>query len=138
MIHEINVLGCGVIYIDNERVFGSKPYGLFSTVNWSATDEDLKRIADRCLEVISDRKTENSSEKPHNCETCKHQGEFSNTCKTCSVYFGDSHYEPKDENHSGESTEMVKNCENCGTPKDKCVYCIEEDRMWTPQTERSE
>lgn len=61
MIHEISVLGCGVIYIDNERVFGSKPYGLFSTVNWSATDEDLKRIADRCLEVISDRKTENHS-----------------------------------------------------------------------------
>ena len=58
MIHEISVAGCGVIYIDNERVFGSKPYGLFSTVDWSATDEDLKRIADRCLEVISDRKTE--------------------------------------------------------------------------------
>ena len=58
MIHEISVAGCGVIYIDNERVFGSKPYGLFSTVDWSATDEDLKRIADRCLEAISDRKTE--------------------------------------------------------------------------------
>ena len=68
MIHIISVLGCGVIYIDNERVFGSKPYGLFSTVNWKATDEDLKRIADRCLEVISDRKTENSSEKPNNSE----------------------------------------------------------------------
>lgn len=58
MKHEISVLGCGVIYIDNERVFGSKPYGLFSTVNWSATDEDLKRIADRCLELVADRKTE--------------------------------------------------------------------------------
>ena len=69
MIHIISVLGCGVIYIDNERVFGSKPYGLFSTVNWKATDEDLKRIADRCLEVISDRKTENSSEKPNNSTT---------------------------------------------------------------------
>ena len=68
MKHEISVLGCGVIYIDNERVFGSKPYGLFSTVNWSATDEDLKRIADRCLELVADRKTENSSEKPNNCE----------------------------------------------------------------------
>lgn len=66
MKHEISVLGCGVIYIDNERVFGSKPYGLFSTVNWSATDEDLKRIADRCLELVADRKTENSSEKPNN------------------------------------------------------------------------
>lgn len=68
MKHEIRVLGCGVIYIDNERVFGSKPYGLFSTVNWSATDEDLKRIADRCLELVADRKTEDSSENPNNCE----------------------------------------------------------------------
>ena len=65
MIHDIDVLGCGVIYIDKERVFGSKPYGLFSTVNWKATDEDLKRIADRCLEVIAEQ-TENSSEKPNN------------------------------------------------------------------------
>ena len=45
---------------------------------------------------------------------------------------------PPEPYHSGEVTEMVKNCENCGTPKDKCVYCIEEDRMWTPQTERNE
>lgn len=63
MTHNIDILGCGVIYIDKERVFGSKPYGLFSTVNWKATDEDLKRIADRCLEVIADRKTEPSGYK---------------------------------------------------------------------------
>lgn len=31
-----------------------------------------------------------------------------------------------------------RGCDNCGTPRDKCVYCIEEDKMWTPQTERSE
>lgn len=71
MTHEISVLGCGAIYIDNERVFGSKPYGLFSTVNWSATDEDLKRIADRCLELIADSKTENNSEKPNNSTISK-------------------------------------------------------------------
>lgn len=34
-------------------------------------------------------------------------------------------------------TEPQRTCDNCGTPRDKCVYCIEEDRMWTPQTERS-
>ena len=28
-----------------------------------------------------------------------------------------------------------KDCNNCGTPRDKCVYCIEEDSMWTPQTD---
>lgn len=55
MAHDIDVLGCGVIYIDGERVFGSKPYGLGSTVTWKATDEDLKAIADRCLEVIGEQ-----------------------------------------------------------------------------------
>ena len=54
MMHDIDVLGCGVIYIDGERAFGSKPYGLFSTVTWKASDEDLKRISDRCLEAIAD------------------------------------------------------------------------------------
>ena len=55
MIHNIDVLGCGVIYIDGIRVFGSKPYGLFSTITWKATDKDLKAIADRCLEVIAEQ-----------------------------------------------------------------------------------
>lgn len=54
MMHDIDVLGCGAIYIDGIRVFGSKPYGLFSTVTWKASDEDLKRISDRCLEVTAD------------------------------------------------------------------------------------
>lgn len=37
---------------------------------------------------------------------------------------------------SVESVEQTeKTCDNCGTPRDKCVYCIEEDRMWTPQTD---
>ena len=54
MMHDIDVLGCGAIYIDGERAFGSKPYGLFSTVTWKASDEDLKRLSDRCLEVIAD------------------------------------------------------------------------------------
>lgn len=32
-------------------------------------------------------------------------------------------------------TEPQRTCDNCGTPRDKCVYCIEEDKMWTPKTE---
>lgn len=64
-MHDIDVLGCGAIYIDGERAFGSKPYGLFSTVTWKASDEDLKRISDRCLEVIADT-------PQTDCETCKH------------------------------------------------------------------
>ena len=26
----------------------------------------------------------------------------------------------------------LKDCDNCGTPRHLCKYCIEEDRMWTP------
>ena len=39
------------------------------------------------------------------------------------------------ERKADRKTEPQKNCDNCGTPRDKCVYCIEEDRMWTPKTE---
>ena len=35
-----------------------------------------------------------------------------------------------------DTPQTYKTCDNCGTPRDKCVYCIEEDRMWTPQTDR--
>ena len=34
-----------------------------------------------------------------------------------------------------DTPQTEKTCDNCGTPRDKCVYCIEEDRMWTPQTD---
>lgn len=35
-----------------------------------------------------------------------------------------------------DTPQTDKTCDDCGTPRDKCVYCVEEDRMWTPQTER--
>ena len=112
MKHKIGVLGCGVIYIDNKRVFGSKPYGLFSTVNWSATDEDLKRIADRCLELIADRKTEPTISKMEQVDkdiNVRSKDEPQRDCDKCKWYDTglcwskiDSddhscHYEPKDE-----------------------------------------
>ena len=66
MKHKIEIAPNLAIYIDGERVIGSKPYGLFLTTVMTVSDDDLKRLADRCLEVILDRKTENSSEKPNN------------------------------------------------------------------------
>ena len=39
---------------------------------------------------------------------------------------------------TADTPQTDKNCDNCGTPRDKCVYCIEEDRMWTPQTDCTE
>ena len=41
----------------------------------------------------------------------------------------------KSENKQADTPQTDKTCDNCGTPRDKCVYCIEEDRMWTPQTD---
>ena len=64
--HKIEIVPNNAIYIDGERVIGSKPYGLFLTTTMIVSDDDLERLADRCLAVIADRKTENSSEKPNN------------------------------------------------------------------------
>ena len=82
MMHDIDVLGCGAIYIDGERAFGSKPYGLFSTVTWKASDEDLKRISDRCLEVIADTPQTEQKEYPVGCS-----GDWSVNCTSCDRYF---------------------------------------------------
>lgn len=66
MKHKIEIAPNKAIYIDGERTIGSKPYGLFLTTTMIVSDDDLKRLADRCLAVIADCKTENSSEKPNN------------------------------------------------------------------------
>ena len=58
MKHKIEIAPNLAIAIDGKRVIGSKPRGLFLTTEMIVSDEDLKRLADRCLEVISDRKTE--------------------------------------------------------------------------------
>ena len=69
MRHKIEIAPNLAICIDGKRVIGSKPHGLYLTTEMIVSDEDLKRLSDRCLEVISDRKTEPSnSEKPNNCE----------------------------------------------------------------------
>jgi hypothetical protein len=72
------------------------------------TDEEAKTFLDNlkvCIEEhpivadwlveIADHKTENSSEKPNNCETCKFELYCPEMCEGCCEW--DSHYEPKDE-----------------------------------------
>lgn len=54
MKHKIEIAPNLAIYIDGERVIGSKPHGLFLTKEMIVSDEDLKRLADRCLEVTAD------------------------------------------------------------------------------------
>ena len=80
MEHKIEIAPNKAIYIDGERTIGSKPYGLFLTTTMIVSDDDLKRLADRCLAVIADRKTENNSEKPNNCEHITEDG------VTCAKY----------------------------------------------------
>ena len=62
MKHKIEIAPNLAIYIDGERVIGSKPHGLFLTTVMTVSDDDLKRLADRCLEVISDCKTEQTAD----------------------------------------------------------------------------
>ena len=109
MKHKIEIAPNLAIYIDGERVIGSKPHGLFLITEMIVSDEDLKRLSDRCLEVISDRKTENGSEKPNNstiskmeqveqrsCDTCKNRNVegWKNPCLGCTEF---AFYEPKTE-----------------------------------------
>lgn len=84
MRHKIEIAPNLAIAIDGERVIGSKPHGLFLTTEMIVSDEDLKRLADRCLEVISDSKTED-------CDYCKMTHKYwYEHCDTCK-------YKPKTE-----------------------------------------
>ena len=74
-----------------------------SAQHWRYDEETAKEI--EWLEALerkvradkADRKTENSSEKPNNCDTCKHNKLewYSEVCDGCSK--AHSNYEPKDE-----------------------------------------
>lgn len=58
------------------------------------------------------------------CSICGEWSEYrSDFCPNCGAEMTDRKTEPQ------------RTCDNCGTPRDKCVYCIEEDKMWTPKTE---
>lgn len=88
MKHKIEIAPNLAICIDGERVIGSKPHGLFLTTEMIVSDEDLKRLADRCLEVIADT-------PQTDCDTCKHDSEpwDSEKCDGCSK--AHSNYEPQ-------------------------------------------
>ena len=119
MKHKIEIAPNLAIYIDGERVIGSKPYGMFLTTTMIVSDDDLKRLVDRCIEVIADRKTEpqteikgskrllKGSDEPQmerdarNCMSCKYNPWVSKVCNNCNG----KHYEPKGEQTKGSSNE---------------------------------
>lgn len=73
--------------------------------------------------VEADRKTENSSEKPNNCETCANgEGDI----EACGYCRHGELYEPKTE-HSGKVTEMVE--PQTEIRKDIPVICAECDHV---------
>ena len=88
--------------------------------SWSKTYEAMCKPQTDLL-VKTPHKSRESHEK--NCETCRDKDaydEWQGSCDEC-------------ENGSMYSPQTERTCDNCGTPRDKCLYCIEEDRMWTPQ-----
>ena len=127
---------------DNINENGGLDSGEWHTALLAQIAQNLAVIADV---MMADRKTEpNSSEKPNNCETCRHNKLewYSEVCDGCSK--AHSNYEPqtdllvKTPRKSRESHE--KNCETC---RDKDAYdewqgnCdeCENGSMYTPQTD---
>ena len=64
------------------------------------------------IDLLADRKTENSSENPNNCETCRFELYCPEMCEGCCEW--DSHYEPKDE---------PQTCSVSGRPYTDCCNC---------------
>ena len=65
--------------------------GSRANVCWYDTKVLTKAVRLILEELTADRKTEKSSEKPNNCETCKHYK------LTCDLFSEICKYEPKDE-----------------------------------------
>ena len=69
---------------------------------FNSTDRVVAKIVEdvfkAIMDISADRKTENSSEKPNNCDTCKYgedKHRYAHICNECGV--GINNYEPKDE-----------------------------------------
>ena len=137
MKHKIEIAPNLAIVIDGERVIGSKPRGLFLTTEMIVSDEDLKRLADRCLEVISDRKTEQTETQTETqnsnltfktleyCDICDHKG-----CEECVANALDEHCMPSQFKKQIED-ECAKEYEELGLKELKEL--INADRKTEPQ-----
>lgn len=102
-------------------------------------NQTTQKLVDKILEEVeADRKTENSSEFPNNCETCKHYkltcDLFSEVCK----YEPTTQTETQNSNLTFEKRTML-DCYNCKRfeTEDECIECEYEPKD-EPQTERLE
>ena len=134
MKHKIEIAPNLAIYIDGERVIGSKPHGLFLTTEMIVSDEDLKRLSDRCLEVIADTPQTETQTKTQNsnltfktleyCDICDHKG-----CEECIANALDEHCMPSQFKKQIED-ECAKEYEELGLKELKEL--IEADRKTEP------
>ena len=92
--------------------FGRAEYSMaeISYTAQCALDEYGRWIADILDEQISDRKTENCSEKTNNCDTCRFELYCPEMCEGCCEW--DSHYEPKTEPQTETQTETQNSNKN--------------------------
>ena len=52
MIHRIDIAPNNAIYIDDKRVVGQKPFGIFVTQKIDVSEKGLAEIAKRCNELL--------------------------------------------------------------------------------------
>ncbi len=94
----------------------------------------IKKVIETIQMDLADRKTENSSEKPNNCETCKQNKLewYSEICDSCCG--NNNHYEPKDEptgynlspfdkDINVRSKDEPQTCSVNGRPYTECSDC---------------
>ena len=96
---------------DNINENGGLDSGKWHTALLAQIAQNLAVIADV---MVADRKTENSSEKPNNCDTCKHNKLewYSEVCDGCSK--AHSNYEPKDEPQTDCDHKCIQTEVGCG------------------------
>ena len=163
MKHKIEIAPNLAIYIDGERVIGSKPHGLFLTTVMTVSDDDLKRLADRCLEVISDCKTEQTADdlirKSDVLETYAELYDIFDDNKTIqeelhkvfdkinNIPIVESSNSEKPNNSTSSKMEQVdkpQTCDTCKYGEDKhkyahiCNECGVGINNYEPRTERNE
>ena len=100
-------------------------------------ERDELITAVRTVFAEADRKNENSSENPNNCDTCKHWEADTAFCYSKADSDDHAcHYEPKDE----PQTCSFSDCDNFKNPNyERCIECKRKQiKLKTEQTERSE
>ena len=119
----------------NKEYFGEGNYYRCKQIPYWSISESMRNRLEPYDEA--DRKTENSSEKPNNCETCKHWE--ADTAFCYSIADSDDHrchYEPKDE----PQTCSFSDCDNFKNPNyERCIECKRKQiKLKNEKTERSE